>query len=754
MIRKAILLIFFLSTFPISVKAQDGSGIAMKYLLGDKNDTIRANAVRYLYDCREPECRKILLNALHDSSWLVRSRAIKALGSAADLSKEYIEALSDPNDMVWLEAINGLIGIGEQAKSDLYSSALSQDPFVRQGVVIALGIIGNSGSRRYSPISSFFESEIRCEAKGNIDKEAENILLIALQDEDPNVRRSATALFQCINSPAAVELLLQNTKDVNPDIKVAAIKALAGYSDSKIVPAAFKALKDSNPIINSAAMNLLLNMTGIDAVNFDDLLRDQDSNIRCRAFGLIIKLTNDKLSEPILEEIQTHSVALMNCGYFWTYYCDSKIIHTLLQIANESSDIKLISKISELIRSCYCASAIPLYLDAFQNSRHPEIRKSAANILLRQLDNEDIDKAILDAMRRRYDDSDVNVRSIAASFGARIKDKAVLPVLKQLATNIDDSMRNRALMGLKEFMPKVSDFLSSLLLRDAYKKNPSDIMTISEILNDAGKKHEVTSVLTTLINKNPESVPSALRSLYRIDPNAAFLQLKHLLNNGDAQIKMSAIESVKFIKHPKTIKAILGILLDEKEPEELRQKVMEIFQYSSILSRDGESKDAIYAFMKKESTPSEFKRTSAGALMSHVPGMSKDLLKDPAVCSIAIDIDSKIEVAAGDISLQGEMIKQRMFLSELEHDQTPRNCRIGIAARMKNIADPLIIEKMQALTSDKDPAIRSAVAATLGEISSSMMLPCLEKLLQDPDQDVREKAKAAISSINEHLQVN
>jgi HEAT repeat protein len=163
-----LLSILLLLPFLSGASTKDRTAIARKYLTQEKNDAIRAAAIEYLKSCKQPECKKLLRAALHDASGVVRYRAIESLTPSADMIGLFIELLKDPDDRVWLCAVNGLIKIYTQpdpenpafwsgATNDLIKirkpllealklAATDKDPFVREGAIVALGEIADTDS--------------------------------------------------------------------------------------------------------------------------------------------------------------------------------------------------------------------------------------------------------------------------------------------------------------------------------------------------------------------------------------------------------------------------------------------------------------------------------------------------------------------------------------------------------------------------------------------------------------------------------
>jgi HEAT repeat protein len=725
--------------------AEDYGSIAGKYIKEEKNDAIRAYALKYLAGCNEPACRKILLDASHDPSWLIRYRAIESMGPSPNLIVPFIDALNDPNDMVRLAAVNGLIKIGEPALDVLWITALDQNPLVRAGVITALARIGPAQSQVYSHVGEF------CHEKRKVHEKSLLILQNALKDDDQNVRRSATESFSCVYAGEEINRLFQNAKDPEPDIRSAALHVLAGESHFWINDIALTALNDSNPKVKDAAAALIRNQSITDRNVLGRLLDNSDEKIRCFTIHRISELLNDNNpDENLINLLRSHPAELAACGVDLSEG-DNSILKILLELAEKSNDDKFIEKISYNLRHPFLFDSWKqLYLEALKGSRHTVIRRNVAEALGWGFFNfgEEEDRDILKPFLH---DKDPNVRFYAALIGAKTEDATVLPILAQLIKNPDQSFREYIFHALGYLLPKSYDFLS-LLLRDPASLTEEDIENISSALlewvhrsngkyreQNTPEKEKVIAALAPVIQCNSyRKALTAIYFLFQLSPDIAQRHLKKYITSKDPKVKMYAIYIGSVI--PENRKILINIIADESETEEIRKKAIMALKY------DGwEYFNELSAILKKESTPNKLKREmikiiSLPWVVNNYPRLKK-LLNDPDLCGFTLDSQ-----------LIRKEAWQAVILPVLESEQTPRNCRVSIAMNLRKTIDPRDIEKLQGLAADKDPEIRATIATVLSEISSSMTLPALETLLQDPDQNVREKAKAAITTIINHLQ--
>jgi len=748
------MLFLFSLTIPLHpvVRAEDRVAIAGKYLSQERNDAIRATAVEYLKDCKKPECRQLLLAALHDSSWVVRYRAIQSLKHSDDLIGLFIELLKDPNDRVWLGAVNSLIKIGDPALDALKVAASDKDPFVREGAIVALSRIGIIVKEKGAVNETGYNPPIGLVSHGSekkkISKELNTILMRAVHDEDVNVRRDATEAYERLDSPEALDSLLKNTEDPEPDIREAAFWSLRAYSDSRIISSAFQALRDPHSYVREAAAAYLLH-DHLPASHTDGLralLSENNSQIRCLAIGLINRLPNEGLDKRLINELRKHPADLY-CMPRYGLVNNPKIINAVFDIANSSSDNKIVSQIAQLMGDryfiSYDPSLAPIFMKALKRSRHAPIRRMSAHVLLKILDDDDdgdTDAKKQVSLSSFYWDKDLVVRSYAASHGAKTHDIRVIATLKQLAKDPDESIRSRAIEDLAEFMPAAFDYLSSLLLQNSEILNADDISNILRALTSSKRNTEATAMIKSAMqSKNPHMIRGALGILYDMDKEAARLQFEKLVKDENIQIRLAAIEGIE-LKDSEIKKLLLEIIADERLPEEERDKALAKFKYFHEIEENSEIKDTLYSVLIRKNTTNTLQHKIIDALIYSNPEIIGDMIKDTDACELAANISS------WDVANYLE----RHF-PEFDINQIPRSCCTGIAKVLNKTTDPFTIEKLQEMGRDNDPAIRAAVATALGEISSSVTLPFLNKLTQDPDPDVREKANASAQKIESNL---
>ncbi len=740
MLRRCLPIALILFVLP-ATPAQDRKAIAAKYIAQEQNDAIRADAVTYLQGCREPACRQLFIAALHDSSWVVRFRAVTSLFPFANsgLIGPFLESLKDSDDLVWIAAVNGLIQIGEPAVPALREAASDSNPFVRQGAIAALGKIGRPRTDAYYP-AEFWRLVTECRERRRLGNENGSILLRGLRDEDPNVRRDATAMFSCFEAPEAIDSLLKNANDSDSYTRAAAFAALQGYTDSRIVTVAFEALRDSEDSVRKSAAGLL---TGLLTSSHTDmliaLLRDPDSKMRFLVFDLINRLEDGKSDKRLLDEIRARPAELVAWATESEAYGGSALVKILFEFAESSKDEQFVAEIAKILARAYDPALIPLYMDSLRGSRHQTIRRMAADVVVGLLQN--VDQKHSEVVDQFITDNDPVVRASAAFYGAKIGDGRAIPVLEQLAKDGSGFTRSAAIFTLsRKFMPAAFDLLSSMLLQGSAGLTAEDSLEICQALKSSGNKAAISSLfMNAIMGQNPAVVESALLGLFYLDKAAALDQFNRMLAGNNQPIRIAAVRGAQF-RDSEVEKILIGILSNKAETEEMKEAAFDQLRFSSDIRKDSKIQDVLFTLLKGETIPGNLKRQIVAILVLVAPKMETKMMRDADLCGQLLQIESAY----------GIQDRERL-LPILRRRDTPRSCRIEIAKSLHNATNPSIIEALQELAADKDPAIRAVVASVLGEIASSVTLPALERLVKDPDRDVRQNANAAITAIREHF---
>jgi HEAT repeat protein len=160
------------------------------------------------------------------------------------------------------------------------------------------------------------DREMAVRALARIGARAVPKLLLALQDEDWNVRRHAASVFALAPSARAVPLLCELARESDWEVRWAAVAAMKAAYDPRATEALVHRLGDYHPKLRALAAEALLTMDEARALTREDLcgpscykcamngLRDADARVR-RASVLVLGRLGDPEAISVLAEILT-----------------------------------------------------------------------------------------------------------------------------------------------------------------------------------------------------------------------------------------------------------------------------------------------------------------------------------------------------------------------------------------------------------------------------------------------------------------
>jgi HEAT repeat protein len=205
--------------------------------LNDKYWVVREKAVLalgYIGYMGDPRAVKPLTRALRDKDYRVRGKAAEVLGEMVDASliKSFIQALKDKEGSTSRFAKKALVKIGKPAVEPLIKALKDKYWAVREKAAWALGEI--KGASAVGP------------------------LIWSLKDENLNVREAAAWALGEIRDDSAIKPLIQALKD-DKDwyVRQAAAWALGWIGDTRAVGPLIKALDDRDKDVREAAKEAL-----------------------------------------------------------------------------------------------------------------------------------------------------------------------------------------------------------------------------------------------------------------------------------------------------------------------------------------------------------------------------------------------------------------------------------------------------------------------------------------------------------------
>ncbi len=182
---------------------------------------------------------------LLDSEMEVKILAVAELGKMKNEAAVPVlaEAIKFEEPHLSSEIVNALIDIGDSSAVNLFKER-AKDPYYRVRIACLRGLYKLAGD----------------------DEEAINILISALQDEHPDVRKSGITFLGWKDNVKAVPALVQCLKDEDKRVTKAALSALATIRDKSAVLPLIRVLRDRDFDMKEKALNAIKMITGEEIV--------------------------------------------------------------------------------------------------------------------------------------------------------------------------------------------------------------------------------------------------------------------------------------------------------------------------------------------------------------------------------------------------------------------------------------------------------------------------------------------------------
>jgi HEAT repeat protein len=171
-------------------------------------------------------------------------------------------AFADKDERVWRATLSHLAAVPERDLPAVWRVVRQAPPDKREELVRAIEAIDTerlmrlaaTNARGSSPEDRALAVELAARA-GSV--EAARLVMIALEDPDPGVRRTAASAMTTLRAPAAVPALSRSLTDPQAEVRIEAIRALGLIDDDTVPSVLIGALRDPEVRVREMAADSL-----------------------------------------------------------------------------------------------------------------------------------------------------------------------------------------------------------------------------------------------------------------------------------------------------------------------------------------------------------------------------------------------------------------------------------------------------------------------------------------------------------------
>ncbi|MCX7848187.1 MAG: HEAT repeat domain-containing protein [bacterium] len=134
-----------------------------------------------------------------------------------------------------------------------------------------------------------------------------DVVMMALNDDNPDIRELALDVIMNIDDPAVIPAVIKALDDDNPDIREYALDALMEVDDPRINEALIKALDDENVDVRDNALNVMLYISSPNVIDaLAKAITDPDPDIREKAIIIIEDIEDPRVIDILIEKGLLH----------------------------------------------------------------------------------------------------------------------------------------------------------------------------------------------------------------------------------------------------------------------------------------------------------------------------------------------------------------------------------------------------------------------------------------------------------------
>ena len=498
--------------------------------LDDAAASVRKSCVRCLGEIGSEKAVPALIRALQDDDALVRSSSAEALGQigSEEAVKPLISSLQDEWFGMRLQSVLALAHISSKESLPGLVNALKEntDSVVRKVAADTLGIIcseqaapaliravredQNAYVRWWSAkaleeigwqqaVPAWIQALLQGKAerywsRGMDSRKSESeqtvsVLVCAMQDEDPDVRRIAANVIREMRSddcvPALIGILQRESDESRVRMDVAELLGDIGSEQS--VPVLIQLLqKDDNANVRWCSIKALEKIGSEEAVTalMESLLGDEDAGVRSCSGGALGKIGSEQSVAALIEALESDKDCRVRFYVAHALGCNGwkQSLPALIKALGQEEDAHLRSKYADVLGQIgseravqalihglqedgdanvqvACTDAlghigskqsVPALVKALEESMIDGVRRQAAKIL-GQISSRQSESALIQALLQ---DRDPGVRRISASAMEKVDVSKSIQALTKALRDGDPSVRMTSADMLRRISPK------------------------------------------------------------------------------------------------------------------------------------------------------------------------------------------------------------------------------------------------------------------------------------------------------------
>lgn len=237
---------------------------AQHLLESDSSAAVRAAAMQLLARRGGTARVAAMAQALRDPDPDVRATAVETLPPAlsGQVAELLLSAFMDEDERVWRPAVSHLAELPEPDLPLLWSAILDAPEPKREELLNALerydpdrlAKLALENARTPDAASRALTIHVAARAGTN---ESTSLVVTALEDPDPFVRRTAASAMSTLRNPLAVRALSRALTDPHAEVRVEAVRALGIIDDDSVPTTLISALNDPEIRVREMAVDAL-----------------------------------------------------------------------------------------------------------------------------------------------------------------------------------------------------------------------------------------------------------------------------------------------------------------------------------------------------------------------------------------------------------------------------------------------------------------------------------------------------------------